>query len=184
MNLRAHNRREVWMPIVERVQDQKVLYLEFGVWEGASMRFWSEHLSHPGSSLHGFDSFEGLPETEGKWWSKGQFDVNGRVPVIDDPRVQFFKGWFDQTLPDYTPPEHDVLVVNIDADLYSSTICVLRHLKPHIRRGSFLYFDEFHHPESEQRALEEFMDETHLNVSVVSGTKNFVHMCFECTSPP
>ena len=38
------------------------LYLEFGVFEGRSMRWWSRNLSEPGAKLVGFDSFEGLPE--------------------------------------------------------------------------------------------------------------------------
>src|SRR4051794_18834378 len=36
-------------------------YLEFGVWEGASMRWWAARNTHPDSSFVGFDSFEGLP---------------------------------------------------------------------------------------------------------------------------
>ena len=39
------------------------------------------------------------------------------MPVINDPRVKFFKGWFDQTLTTYSVLPHDVLVVNLDADL-------------------------------------------------------------------
>ena len=34
------------------------LYLEFGVFEGRSMRWWSHNLSQPGATLVGFDSFE------------------------------------------------------------------------------------------------------------------------------
>ena len=68
---RARNRQEVWQPVANRVADQEVLYLEFGVATGASMRYWSQALKHPDSILHGFDSFEGLPE-QGGYWTKGQ----------------------------------------------------------------------------------------------------------------
>jgi len=37
------------------------LYLEFGVFEGRSIRWWSEHLRQSGAQFIGFDSFEGLP---------------------------------------------------------------------------------------------------------------------------
>ena len=66
-----------------------------------------------------------------------------------DPRVRFFKGWFDQILTSYEPPPHDVLVVICDADLYSSTIFVLNKLEKLIVPGTYLYFDKFHHQSDE-----------------------------------
>ncbi|MCX2715910.1 hypothetical protein [Mycolicibacterium sp. J2] len=47
---------------LQRLNGNAPLYLEFGVFEGRSMRWWSEHLTMPGAALVGFDSFEGLPE--------------------------------------------------------------------------------------------------------------------------
>ncbi|MBV8139332.1 MAG: hypothetical protein JO121_27440 [Deltaproteobacteria bacterium] len=47
--------------IARQIQNKVVLYLEFGVFEGNSVRYWSKLLENPGSMLHGFDSFEGLP---------------------------------------------------------------------------------------------------------------------------
>ena len=64
-----------------------VLYLEFGVFEGASMRRWSTALKNPASLLHGFDSFEGLPEDFDFKYPKGHFDVGGSLPDIDDDRI-------------------------------------------------------------------------------------------------
>ena len=86
------------------------------------MRQWSKLLRNPASTLHGFDSFLGLPHDwtlEGH--ERGYFSTEGQVPEIDDPRVRFFVGWFEETLPQYEWPEHEVLVVVLDADLYSST---------------------------------------------------------------
>ena len=37
-------------------------------------------------------------------FKKGLFSTNGQPPQIDDPRVKFFKGWFEETLPHYRPP--------------------------------------------------------------------------------
>lgn len=39
----------------------------------------------------------------------GAFDLGGEIPQFDDPRVRFFKGWFEDTLSEYGPPRHDVL---------------------------------------------------------------------------
>lgn len=176
---RVRNRREVWAAVAERIRDRPVLYLEFGVFEGAATRFWSRALKHPDTRLHGFDSFEGLPE-EGACWEKNEFDLKGKPPVIDDPRVEFHKGWFDQVLPGYRVPPHELLVINMDADLYSSTICVLRHLRPWIKPGTFLYFDEMNHMEHEPRAFEEFMKESGLRFRSVCADKSLAFAFFEC----
>jgi hypothetical protein len=176
---RLRSREEVWSAMAEPLRDRPVLYLEFGVYQGGATRFWSKLLRHPDSRLHGFDSFEGLPE-RGGCWSKGQFDVGGRIPVIEDRRVRFFKGWFDQVLPTYVPPPHESLVVILDADLYSSTMCVLRHLQPWIRPGTLIYFDELNHLEHEPRALDEFMSETGLVFRPAYTDISLAFTCFEC----
>lgn len=174
---RCPNRSAVFDIIAERLRDERVLYLEFGVHEGASMRHWSHVLRNPESRLHGFDSFEGLPEDfdiPGGRYEKGHFDVGGQLPVIDDSRVTFIKGWFENVLPTYTLPPHDQLVITLDADLYSSTALVLKELAPHIKIGTVLYFDDMSRPEHEPKAFREFMDETGLGFSVVAvdGTLN------------
>ena len=117
---RVDSRANVYDQLIRTLRDQPILYLEFGVYQGRSIRYWSERLRNPDSRFHGFDSFEGLPESWNMLFKKGLFSTNGEAPRIDDPRVKFFKGWFEDTLPDYRPPQHDQLVINIDADLYSS----------------------------------------------------------------
>ena len=77
--------------------------------------------------------------------------------MIPDPRVRFYKGWFSETLPDYRPPEHDRLIVNIDSDLWQSATTVLRHFRDLIVPGTILYFDEFSDPANELKAFDEFV---------------------------
>ncbi len=66
-NFVVHSRLRSYENVFDRIsQDvsrKRVLYLEFGVFEGYSMRYWSMLLLNPESHLHGFDSFEGLPES-------------------------------------------------------------------------------------------------------------------------
>jgi hypothetical protein len=178
---RVAERDQVWSSVAERVCDQRVLYLEFGVCRGDSMRYWSHALRHPETNLHGFDSFTGLPEQAGPW-TVGQFDVGGQVPIIHDPRVKFFKGWFQDVLPTYTVAPLDVLIVNLDADLYSSTIYVLRQLRPYIKPGTFLYFDEINHVNHELRAFEEFLAESGLKFRAVCADKTLAFAFFQCTN--
>ncbi|MGH9366143.1 MAG: hypothetical protein ACRD3M_00530, partial [Thermoanaerobaculia bacterium] len=112
---RVRDRDALFAEVAEQVRDRRVLYLEFGVYRGASIRYWSGALKHPDAKLHGFDSFEGLPEDFDVIgpYPKGTFSTKGAVPIIDDARVRFFKGWFDKILPSYSVPEHDVLVITL-----------------------------------------------------------------------
>ena len=179
---RVRDRDAVFSAVASQVGTDKVLYLEFGVFQGASMRFWSSELKHPETRLHGFDSFEGLPEdfdVNGPH-PKGRFNVQGRVPEIDDSRVSFYRGWFDQVLPTYSPPPHDVLIINMDADLYSSTIYVLRHLCSHIKPGTYIYFDDLSRPEHEPRAFGEFMKESGIKFRLICADQSLNNAFFQC----
>ncbi len=179
---RLARRFELYDVVGARIADRKVLYLEFGVHRGASLEYWSRLLRHPEAQLHGFDSFLGLPED---WdiaggYPKGRFSTGGVPPEIDDPRVSFHVGWFEDTLPGYELPEHDLLVVNLDADLYSSTIVVLRQLRDSMRPGTLLFLDDLSRPDDEAKAFGEFLAESGLRFRAVAATRQLSHACFEC----
>lgn len=179
---RVRDRDEVFNVVIERIHDKKVLYLEFGVNRGASMRYWSKALKHPETMLHGFDSFEGLPEDfdiDGPI-VRSTHDNKGEIPDIDDSRVKFFKGWFEDVLPTYQLPEYDILVIMLDADLYSSTICVLNHLRPYIKSGTYIYFDDLSRLEHEPRAFAEFIKKSGLQFRLVSVEASLNRAFFEC----
>ena len=183
VNLRVRDRSAVFDAVAKRISDKQVLYLEFGVFKGASMRYWSNSLKHPETQLHGFDSFEGLPEdfdNDGGPYVKGTFDLQGALPHIDDSRVRLFQGWFDKVLPNYEVSEHEVLVLVMDADLYSSTIYVLRHLRQYIKPGTFIYFDDMSRPDHEPRAFFEFMRESAAKFLVVCADYSLNCVFFEC----
>jgi O-methyltransferase len=153
-------------------------YLEFGVAQGETTRYWCNLLRNPRSRLHGFDSFQGWPEDWILGRFRGHFDTPGLPLLIDDPRVQLFAGWFQDTLSRYEPPPHDVLVVNLDADLYSSTSFVLNHLEKIIVPGSYLYFDALQHREHELKAFDEFVRWTGMKVSCFGATHPFIEVVF------
>lgn len=176
----AASREELFAAIAREVAERRVLYLEFGVAFGDSIRSWSELLRAPDAHLHGFDSFEGLPESWNRHTPKGAYSTGGQVPEIDDPRVRFFKGLFEETLADYEPPDHDVLIVNIDCDIYPSASFVLRHLGERIGPGAFIYFDELCDRENELRAFDEFLDATDRRFELVGATADFRHAAFRC----
>jgi hypothetical protein len=175
---RVESRANVYDQLINTLRDKPILYLEFGVWQGRSIRYWSERLRNPDSRFHGFDSFEGLPESWNMLFKKGLFSTNGQAPQIDDARVQFFKGWFEDTLPQYTPPPHDQLVINIDADLYSSTKLVLNALKDYIAIGTYIYFDEFCDRNHELRAFDEFLAQTKMRFEVAAASRSLMYIAF------
>jgi hypothetical protein len=174
------NRYELFTRAAREFLDEHVLYLEFGVADGRTMRFWSGLLTNPRTKLHGFDSFEGLPTAWnlGGGLKAGAFSTGGRIPEIADPRVRVFRGWFSDTLRHYEWPAHDRLVVNVDADLYPSAVTVLDAVESHLQPGSVLYFDEFHHPADELRAFDEFLDRTGMKFELVGATPQLAGVMF------
>lgn len=177
-------RESLFGAIAKQIRNRAVAYLEFGVWQGESMRIWSTLLENEETRLHGFDSFTGLPEDWMDGFSKGHFSTGGRLPDIEDPRVTFFKGWFHETMPGYQLPRHEAMLVNIDSDLYLPARYVLDFLAPHFRPGDFLYFDEFHIARDEVRAFREFVRNTGIKFSLFGATKGFAGTAFKCEELP
>ena len=146
------------------------LFLEFGVASGATLRVIAEH--GRAGAVHGFDSFEGLPEHWRSGFGVGAFAAE-QLP--DVPGAELVVGLFDQTLPGFLA-EHDqpVAFLHLDADLYSSTRTVLTALAPRMRAGTVLVFDEyFNFPgweEHEHRAWTEFVEETGLQFEYLGFT--------------
>jgi hypothetical protein len=175
------SREQLFDWVAESIKNRDVLYLEFGVHRGQQMHALSRLLLNKSSHLHGFDSFEGLPESWGPLFKRGTFSTGGVLPATTDPRVTYFKGWFEDTLPNYVPPPHDVLFINIDADLYSSTRTVLKYLRSYVRQGTYLFFDEFHHREHEMKAFDEFLEDTGYQFELLAGTKPMDQVLFRRT---
>jgi hypothetical protein len=165
-----------------RVQGARPLYLEFGVFEGRSMRWWASHLKTPDARLVGFDSFEGLPEDWRPGLGIGHF-ATGQPPAIDDSRVSFEVGWFDDTLPRFSIPEHDQLILNIDCDLYSSALSVLHWATPHLRAGTLVYFDEYPDRDHEMRALAEYRRHSRWAFVPIGFARGGIHWLFEVREP-
>jgi Tfp pilus assembly protein PilF len=115
------------------------LVLEFGVRFGTSIRQIATMVNQP---VHGFDSFEGLPEV---WHHepKGSYTTKGVIPTVPE-NVSLHVGWFEDTLPKFLAGNNEpVRFINIDCDIYSSTVTILEQLAPQIVVGSVIVFDEY-----------------------------------------
>lgn len=135
-------------------------YLEFGVYQGRTIEMWTQLNSHPESRFFGFDTFTGLPEDYQKNHPKGDFNVAGQPPTINDHRVKFVKGLFQEALPNFlnnfSKTKDSTLIVHLDADLYSSTLYCLTKLD-FLLDDSFLIFDEFGDLEHEFAAFYDYI---------------------------
>lgn len=139
--------------------------MEFGVWRGSSTRILQRTLRQcqlaefggPHKRVYACDSFEGLPEKYEK--------LEPGVFKTKPPRllgVKMVKGYFQDSLtPELAAKVKRVALASLDADLYSSTICVLRWLTPLLGTGSLLLFDQFLGDNgAERRAFEDWTRET------------------------
>jgi len=139
-------------------RDSKLTYLDFGVWNGRSIKYFSENFINPSNIFLGLDTFEGLPEE----WStaqieKGAYDSFGKVPIMSDERVSFYKGMFQDThekwLKDILLHDENTLFCHFDADIYSATLFGLTKIGS-LKKPFYCIFDQFFGDET--RALEDF----------------------------
>jgi hypothetical protein len=116
------------------------LFLEFGVFKGESLNYIAKKNSN--RQVHGFDSFEGLPEA----WAhnpKGAFTTKGKMPKVKD-HVRLWKGYFEESLPQWCKKHDDIVAfLHIDCDLRSSTETVLTQLAYRIVPGTVILFDDY-----------------------------------------
>ena len=142
------------------------LYVEFGVATGAGCRLFAKFLGPRGKHMHGFDSFVGLEEDWTGWHNgraAGAFSQQGELPKVPD-NVTLVPGWIQDTLPGYLSDTGDYpfSFIHMDMDTYTPTLHALELVKPRLRAGSVILFDELygypgwrHH---EYKALEEVLD--------------------------
>lgn len=144
-----------------RKADGRGLNLEFGVFHGRSIANLAGVMK---GGLHGFDSFQGLPEDWSPGEPAGSYSTNGIRPEVPSG-VELHAGWFEDTLPAFLADHRQaVRFAHIDCDLYSSTRTVLEQLRPRLREGTILVFDDYlGYPgwrDHEYRAFQEFIAES------------------------
>jgi hypothetical protein len=138
------------------------LACEFGVAGGKTLRHIAERWGGP---VHGFDSFEGLPEDwTGTAEQAGRFNLKGKLPKVPS-NAKLHLGWFNVSLPPFlTAHAGPASLLHLDADLYSSTKTVLDLFRARIRPGTVIVFDEYYNypnwQEHEFKAFKEFIAET------------------------
>lgn len=160
------SRTNVLDKTIETLDETDGLRLEFGVWRGHSIRNCAKRF--PNQHWYGFDSFEGFPDD-------GRIDWQKPFKVITmpntPPNVTLVKGYFSDTLePFLTETKGQIDFVNVDCDIYSSTVDIFTALEKHgrLRPGLIIYFDELinysDYMWNESLALFEMLERTGLGV--------------------
>lgn len=168
----------------EQLRDEAFDYLEFGVYEGASLKWWRDHALNPECQFVGFDTFMGLPQNWTESSPMGKFSTNGRIPVMDDSRFSFEVGLFQQTLPAFLScfKRRRRLIVHMDADLYSSTLFVLTTIGHLFEARDLVLFDEFSSVTHEFRAFTDFLSIFELPYEVAFATSDFNKVCLKISN--
>jgi hypothetical protein len=116
--------------------------LEFGVMEGRTLKILSEEF--PEQEVHGFDSFEGLPEDWIHDNPAGTFSTGGALPKDLPGNARLHVGMFTETIAAFREEsDRPIALLHIDSDIYSSARTVLFSLADRLRVGSIVVFDEF-----------------------------------------
>lgn len=164
----------------EEIKNQAIDYLEFGVATGIAIKWWVERSKNPETKFYGFDVFTGLPEDFGVM-KKHHYNTEGTTPKINDTRVSFIKGLFQDSLPGFLDGynSNKRKVIHMDADLYSSTLFVLTRLLPLLKKDDIIIFDEFGVPTHEFRAFMDVFSSYKINFELLGSINNYLQVAIK-----
>jgi hypothetical protein len=175
-----NNRYRLYDFVMGNLKDTEIDYLEFGVADAASFKYWLDNYKNKQSRFYGFDTFEGIPENWGKF-KKGEMAAS--IPSVSDDRAHFIKGLFQDTLPDFLISGKLVpgrrKIIHIDCDLFSATLYVLTNLNSYLKQGDILLFDEFNVPDHEFSAFNMYLESYYKSVKMIGATNNYLQVAFE-----
>lgn len=134
-------------------------YVEFGSHGATTFRLAFDQIRQRGMKRHlwAFDSFRGLPApTEPKddhpVWQSGtmatsepEFHAICHAHGIQRNAYSTVSGFYQDTLPAFgaSAAPANIALAYIDCDLYSSTKSVLEFLRPRLKHGMLVAFDDF-----------------------------------------
>ena len=176
------NRYKLYAFLLEKYAliHSSINYMEFGVEEGNSLKWWAEHNKNASSCFLGLDTFTGLPEKWGNF-KKGDMIFSKEKITLSDSRVFFFEGLFqhttNQALEQLNPTHRTIF--HMDADLFSSTLFALTQCYRCMKPGDLIIFDEFSTPTHEFQAFHLFTSTFYIRYEVVAAACNFSFVAIE-----
>lgn len=171
-----YKRYELYNYVVNKLKlkDESIDFIEFGVFDGYSFKWWLANCPNPDNKFFGFDTFEGLPEN---WGTFNKGDMYANIPVVNDSRAEFIKGLFQDTVPNFLSTAKFKTdkrkIIHLDADLFSSTLFALTSLGPYLKKGDILFFDEFNVPNHEFFAFKIFSESFYVKTKLLGAVNNY-----------
>jgi O-methyltransferase len=162
------------LQLAEQVEKIVGSVVECGVWRGG-MSAGIATILGPDRKYYLFDSFEGLPPAKPMdgssalaWQrntdSNAYFD-NCRAPqhfceqamdMSGAKNVQIIKGWFNETLSNFTS-DQPIALLRLDGDWYDSTISCLENLYDKVNPGGVIIIDDYYTWDGCSRAVHDFL---------------------------
>jgi O-methyltransferase len=152
---------------IERLKKDDIpgAFAELGVYKGDTARII--HCMDPTRTLHLFDTFEGLPESdlkgetgEAATYSSERFSDTGinkvKSRIGNSGNVVFHPGYFPETTKGME--EEKYAFVSVDADLYKPISAGLHYFYPRLSPGGVIIIHDYNHKwEGAMRAVDEFV---------------------------
>lgn len=120
--------------------------LECGSYKGFSSCCLSHACAYLGKKLIIADSFQGLPESEEKFYDKGDYkgtfnEVNSNINIFGRREsVEYIKGWYKDSLKGF---DKTICLLWIDVDLFQSTMDVLNNAFVKLSKNGVVFSHEF-----------------------------------------
>lgn len=153
---------------------------EVGVWKGGSAKLICEAKGN--KTLHLFDTFEGLPdlcETDNpKQFYKGQYlgsFENVKTYLKKYSNVYFYKGLFPSTAESIKNKRFSF--VNLDVDLYQSTLSCLEFFYPRMNMGGVIISHDYIGAPGVKKAFDDFFEEKPEPIIELSGLQCLIVKC-------
>jgi O-methyltransferase len=145
--------------------------IECGTWRGG-MSAGMVEVGGFDRNYYFFDSFEGLPpvaEVDGKAAKEYENSLStpGCAASLDEfkqtmsmtgcppEKINAYKGFFESTLPGFSPPK--IAVLRLDGDWYESTMICLEKFWDHVLPGGLILIDDYYVWEGCSKAVHDFL---------------------------
>ena len=106
-------------------------FAEFGCFKGYSSSMLSYACAQLGIKMHIFDSFSGLPDTDGDYYAAGDFaggidEVKENIGIYGSPEaVEYHIGWYSESLKIFQSPPLISLWMDVDLESSSQDVSVI-----------------------------------------------------------